>query len=121
MTSPAQLTSNRANAQLSTGPVTEAGKQAVGQNAVRHGLTGKVHAALPGEENALEIHCEGFRKSYAPVGKAEQELVRNLAENYWRLKRAHAMENALFIQIEREQSGAPAAEAQAQAFVDPVK
>src|SRR5271165_6618333 len=114
MTSPAQLTSNRANAQLSTGPVTEAGKQTVGQNALRHGLTGAVHAALPGEEDALEIHCEGFRKSYAPVGKAEQELVRNLAENYWRLKRAHAMENALFVQI-------ASAEEQAQAFIDPLK
>jgi hypothetical protein len=121
MTSPAQLAANRANAQRSTGPVTEAGKQTVGHNALRHGLTGNVHAALPGEEDAMEIHCEGFRKSYAPVGKAEQELVRNLAENYWRLKRAHAMENALFAQVEREQTGAPAAEAQANAFIDPLK
>jgi hypothetical protein len=122
MTSPAQASANRANAQLSTGPVTEAGKQTVSQNSLKHGLTGSVHAALPGEQDAFEQHCDGYRKVYAPVGVPEQELVRNIAENYWHLKRAHAMETALFIQIEMEQADdLTPSSAHAQAWIDPVK
>ncbi len=122
MTSPAQLDANRANSQHSTGPITDAGKQTVSANAVKHGLAGKVHTALPGEEAAFERHCEGYRQAYTPVGVPEQELVLNIAENYWRLKRAHAMERALFAQIEVEQAGelAPAS-AHAQAWIDPLK
>ncbi len=122
MTSPAQLEANRANAQHSTGPVSEAGKQTVSQNSLKHGLTGKVHAALPGEEQAFEKHCQGYLQTYAPVGVPEQELVRNIAENYWRLKRAHAMERALFIHIELEQAGElPPASAHVEAWIDPLK
>ncbi len=120
--SPDQLAANRANAQLSTGPISEAGKQIVSRNSLKHGLTGTAHAALPGEQDALEKHCEGFRQAYAPLTLPEHELVRNIAENYWRLKRAHAMENALFARIEREQADelAPAS-AHADAWIDPLK
>jgi hypothetical protein len=122
MTSPTQIAANQANAKLSSGPVTDAGKQTVSANAVKHGLAGKVHAALPGEEAAFEQHCEGYRQAYTPVGIPEHELVRNIAENYWRLKRAHAMERALFIQIELEQAAElPPASAHAEAWVDPNK
>ena len=121
MTSPAQLAANQANAKLSTGPVTDAGKQIVSQNGLKHGLTGTTHAALPGEEEALEKHCEGYRQAYAPVGQPELDLVRNIGENHWRLKRAHAMETAMFLQIEREPSEQSVPEAQAQAWIDPVK
>ena len=39
MTSLQQIEANRRNAQNSTGPRTEAGKQRSSRNAVRHGLT----------------------------------------------------------------------------------
>ncbi len=122
MTTPAQITANQANAQLSTGPTTAAGKQTVSQNSLKHGLSGTVHAALPGEKEAFEQHCEGFRQAFGPVGVPEQELVRNIAENYWRLKRAHAMEGALFTRIMLEQAGeVEPATAHAEAWNDPVK
>ncbi len=115
-----QIAANCANAELSTGPITEAGKEAVSRNALKHGLSGATHAALPGEESALEKHCEGYREAYAPVGAPEHDLVRNIAENHWRLKRAHAMESALFFQLELAGDlDAPAAHAEG--FIDPVK
>ena len=40
MASAAQVLANQQNAQLSTGPRSEAGKAASSRNAVRHGLTG---------------------------------------------------------------------------------
>ena len=117
---PAQLDANRTNAQRSTGPVSDAGKHSVSRNAVKHGLTGATHAALPGEESALEQHCRGFRKSYAPVGIVEESLVRAIAENYWRLRRAHAMEHALFERAMLEDPAESAA-ALADAWIDPAK
>jgi hypothetical protein len=42
MTSRSQIASNRRNARNSTGPATQAGKQAVAGNARRHGLTGQL-------------------------------------------------------------------------------
>ncbi len=122
MSTPAQIAANQANAKLSTGPVTEAGRQAVSSNAVKHSLCGNAHAALPGEEAALEAHVEGYRKAYNPVGLPEESLVRNLAENHFRLRRAHAMETALFHRIAAEAAGElPASAAHAEAFLDPVK
>ena len=109
---------NRANAQHSTGPVTDAGKQTVSRNALKHGLTGKTHAALPGEESAFEQHCAAYRKAYAPVGIIEEDLVRTIAENQWRLRRAHALEEALFDRA--IESGEPSTPTDvAGAWVDP--
>jgi hypothetical protein len=122
MSSPAQITANRANAQLSTGPTTEAGKQTVGKNSLVHGLSGKVHAALPGEEEAFTEYSRALVEALAPFGPDEVDLAEAIAADRWRLKRARKMENALFFQIEAEQSEelAPAA-AQAQAWIDPAK
>jgi hypothetical protein len=122
MTSPAQLTANRANAQLSTGPVTEAGKLATSQNSVVHGLTSRVHAALPGEEGAFEQHCREYCQALAPAGPIEEHLAHDIAADRWRLKRARHMENALFAQMEMAEDADPdPSTAQAQAWVDPSK
>lgn len=124
MSTPAQVSANQANSRLSTGPVTDAGKQAVSGNAVKHGLAGSsAHAVLPGEESAFAQHLEGFMKSYRPVGAAETAMVRALAENYWRLSRAHNLESALFEQVilGEEFEGMHPAHAMAKAWSDPQK
>jgi hypothetical protein len=119
---PRDFETNRPNPHPSTGPITPAGKQIVSGNALKHGLAAKTHACLPGENEAFEKHCQGYLEAMLPVGKPEQDLVRNIAENYWRLKRAHAMENALFEQVVLEDSGGlDPASAQAQAWVDATK
>jgi O-acetylhomoserine/O-acetylserine sulfhydrylase-like pyridoxal-dependent enzyme len=92
---------SRANAKLSTGPLSDAGKQIVSANALNHGLASSkpIHVALPGEEAAFVAHLESYRTTCAPANQPEEDLVRTLAESYWRLERAHKLENALFIQI----------------------
>jgi len=101
MSTPAQAAASIANSKLSTGPSTDAGKQTVSSNALNHGLASSkpVHVALPGEEELFAAHLEGYRKAYAPANLPEEDLVRTVAESYWRLERAHKLENALFQQI----------------------
>jgi hypothetical protein len=101
MSTPAQAAASIANSKLSTGPISDAGKQTVSSNALNHGLASPkpAHVALPGEEELLAAHIESYRKSYAPANQPEEDLVRTLAESYWRLARAHKLESALFSQI----------------------
>jgi O-acetylhomoserine/O-acetylserine sulfhydrylase-like pyridoxal-dependent enzyme len=101
MSTPAQAAASVANSKLSTGPSSELGKQTVSANALNHGLASSkpAHVALLGEEAALASHLESYRKAYAPANQPEEDLVRTLAESYWRLQRAHKLENALFSQI----------------------
>jgi hypothetical protein len=47
--------------------------------------SGDNEACLPGETEAFEKHCQGYLQAMAPVGQPEQLLVRNIAENYWRV------------------------------------
>lgn len=122
--SPQQRTEiNRANATHSTGPKTEPGKQAVSGNAVKTGLTSKVHLLLPGEEEAFARHLAGYRETYEPKNTPEEDLVRTLAQNYWRLNRAHNLEEALFLRILDSEAaeGLHPTVAQAEAWLDPAK
>jgi hypothetical protein len=122
MMQPRQWEANKANAQLSTGPTSDAGKQTVSQNALRHGLSGRVHAALPGEQEPFALHCRAWRDALLPVGTIEETLTQDIAADRWRLTRARTMENALFTQIEIAEDADPdPATADAQAWVDPSK
>jgi hypothetical protein len=86
---------NRANAQHSTGPRTEAGKQRSSLNALRHGLTGHV-IVLPTEDHAAyDTHSKRFFDDLQPQGALEQQLVQSLAETSWRLNRVAALETNL--------------------------
>src|SRR5579862_5896895 len=103
MSTQAQVLANQNNSKSSTGPVTEAGKQVVSGNATKHGLSSPSteHAVLPGEESAFDKFHNGFVNTYRPVGDVEAAMVKTIAQNYWRLNRAHNMEDALFEQVIR--------------------
>ena len=65
-------------------------------NAYRHGLTGQVHIFTPEDRAAYEKHCNAIHRSLAPVNAMELDLVQSIADDRWRLRRAAAIENAIF-------------------------
>ncbi|HEY6346731.1 MAG TPA: hypothetical protein VIY49_35015 [Bryobacteraceae bacterium] len=92
----AQLAANRENAQHSTGPTTQEGKKRARLNAFRHGLTGQIIVHTPEDEQAFTKHCDGIREALGPIGALETNLAQAIAEDYWRLNRARALENSIF-------------------------
>jgi hypothetical protein len=89
---------NRENAQLSTGPVTEAGKAKSSLNALKSGLTGRT-VLLPAEDAAqYQIHIQRYEDHFKPVGPEESALVQSLAEINWRLTRVPGLEMAIYAQ-----------------------
>ena len=112
----AQLIANRANAQFSTGPCTEEGKKRSSLNAFRHGLTGQIVIHTPEDQAAFQKHCEAIREDLKPLGALETTLAQSIAEDYRRLNRARARENAIFtfgLQMNSHAGGDPNPEAEA--------
>ena len=101
---------NRENAQHSTGPKTEAGKQRSSMNALRHGLTGQV-VVMPSEDlQAYQQHLASYTGEFRPKGRVEADLVQALADTSWRLNRVAALEtNILTLAITHEPDPAKAA------------
>ncbi|HEV8038174.1 MAG TPA: hypothetical protein VGP62_04865, partial [Bryobacteraceae bacterium] len=83
---------NRANAQHSTGPRSEAGKQRSALNALTHGLTART-AVLPSEDPAaFEQDHRQFLDEFRPATPTETQLVHELADTSWRLHRFPLLE-----------------------------
>src|SRR6478752_2477062 len=83
--SEAQLRANRLNAQKSTGPRTEEGKQRASLNATRHGLTAQILTLTPEGLKALQVLIGDFEKQYQPANTQEKHLVHMLAQLQFRL------------------------------------
>jgi hypothetical protein len=91
-----QLTANQENAQLSTGPKTEAGKATSAMNAVRTGLTGRT-VLLPSDDvAAYQTHLTVYENEFQPIGLRERELVQSIADTQWRLQRIPGLEMAIY-------------------------
>ena len=87
---------NRANAQHSTGPKTEAGKQRSCLGALRYALGTEQLVVSPDEDRELyHLHLQSFRDEYQPQGATEENLVQSLADLSWRLNRVVALETNL--------------------------
>jgi hypothetical protein len=86
---------NQANAQLSTGPRTAAGKQTSSQNAVTHGLTSRSPVLATEDPAAYQRHCRQFFDEYQPATPTETQLTQELADTAWRLNRIPLLEAAL--------------------------
>jgi hypothetical protein len=93
--SEAKLAANRANAEKSTGPKSEEGKARSSRNSFKHGLYSK-QLVLPGEDPAaLDALKADLRAEHQPANETEEILVNELAEQYWRLRRARRLEAEL--------------------------
>jgi hypothetical protein len=87
MTTPFQRRANRANAQRSTGPRTDAGKARSSVNGLKHGLRANT-LILPGESDAdWRDHREGVLIALGAKGTLETALADRVALALWRLRR----------------------------------
>jgi hypothetical protein len=86
---------NIANAQASTGPKSELGRQIARKNALTHGLTATV-LTLPNEdENVVQFQINQWVDYYAPQAPGEMVLVEEAARSAIRLRRCARHETAL--------------------------
>ena len=82
-TSQAQIDANRANAQLSSGPKTEAGKAISSQNRRYHGLAGAFQVMPWEDEEAFLTLRNDLRTHYRPADLVQQAYVDRLAQHMW--------------------------------------
>jgi hypothetical protein len=92
-----QVQANRNNAKKSTGPRTGEGKARASQNALKHGLLAN-GAVLPGEDPVeFEAQLAALEDAIQPGDALEHELVRQIADAQWRLRRLSRLETAYLI------------------------
>src|SRR5882724_8612355 len=99
MSTEAQIAANQANAQLSTGPITEEGKAASARNNTKHGLTykGVLFFLLPWENAAEYIALQSeLISQYFPFSATEMLLVERLAQHHWLRNRALLLQGQCF-------------------------
>jgi hypothetical protein len=89
--SEAQLAANRANAQKSSGPASDAGKANSSRNNFRHGLTQTEGDLILLENESKDEYSQSladFQKEWKPVTATERDLVERLASRQWLRRRA---------------------------------
>jgi hypothetical protein len=92
MSTEAQVQANRANAQLSTGPRTDEGKENSSQNAFKHGLR-SANPVAPGEDpSAWQAFALEVIQELDPAGIAQRLLAERIAFLQWKLLRIPAIE-----------------------------
>ncbi len=99
MATAAQINANQLNAQSSTGPTSEEGKQASSQNRTTHGLCHN-HTCfylLAGEdpEKYAELYTS-LKEEHQPQTETERILVRHLAQHEWLRTRALRLQQSCF-------------------------
>jgi len=103
--SEAQLEANRRNAKHSRGPKTESGKHRSSQNAMRHGLTGRV-VVLPEEDmEVFKGFCKEIVESLSAESPMERQFAQTIADSQWRLNRARTFEDGMIALGHFEEAG----------------
>src|SRR6266545_4845573 len=95
MASPAQVTANRANSQLSTGPRSVEGKAVSSSNSFKLGITAQ-SMIIPGEDPAeLDQLTADYEQRFQPVGPIEIALLQTIVRAQWMQFRYDRIEAAV--------------------------
>jgi hypothetical protein len=89
-----QIEANRRNAQHSTGPRTQEGKDRVRLNAVKHGMTAKT-VVLPGEDE--EVYLEklaAWSADFQPKDELEEAVIEDAVQAWWLRQRCRRVGTA---------------------------
>ena len=91
-----QINANRLNGKKGS-PNTPAGRAAVRNNALKHGLSAH-HPVISGLEKQSDFnkYLDRLRDEVQPAGIMEQMLVDQIADAYWRRQRIIQMETGMF-------------------------
>ena len=100
MSTPRQVAANRANAQKSTGPVTQEGKDASRANALTHGFTAAVVVPEQDRERVAQRVTE-WCATYNPAAPNEEWLLEQAAAYSVRADRCREQEYELGIELAR--------------------
>jgi hypothetical protein len=92
MATAAQITANQANAQLSTGPRSAAGKARVSRNATRHGLTARHLVIADHEQEEFAALESSLAAELDPRGALEIVTFQELLHAAWNLQRFSRIE-----------------------------
>ena len=86
----------RLNGAKSKGPKSPAGRRRSSLNALTHGLCSSV-VVLSNESPALfTAYLDGYIARFSPADTVELDLVQQIVDSSWRLRRALAMETAAY-------------------------
>jgi hypothetical protein len=96
MTSSAQIAANQKNAQLSTGPRTEAGRAVSSQNGVTHALFSTFKVLMHENQAEFDVLKQRIANEQNPQGEHETFLVEQMAQSRWKLIRISRLENVAF-------------------------
>ena len=96
MSTEAQIAANRANAQHSTGPKSDAGKAASCQNNLRHGFTGAFAVLLGEKQEDFDALLADLRAEHQPASITETLLVQKMAQSWWLRTRALQLQDTCF-------------------------
>jgi hypothetical protein len=87
---------NRANAQKSSGPKTQTGKQRSRMNAVKHNLSGQNLILQESEVEAYNRMSTSMFNDLKPKSEPEHQIAQKIIDTNFRLNRLTAIENNLF-------------------------
>ena len=93
MATQAQINANRKNALKSTGPRSKKGKDAVSQNAVKHGLCANKNVIRNESQEEYKLFRDEMIEDLSPCGALEKMLAERIVSLSWRLKRAEHFQN----------------------------
>jgi hypothetical protein len=89
-----QIAANAANAKLSTGPKTAAGRSRSSRNSLKHGIRAQQIMLLDGEEGWIDVAKE-YLEHFQPVGAYQRGLVMEMIQRLLAVDRSHRAEAGL--------------------------